>query len=413
MISIVMALVQPAQAQIASGGGSTLFRSDAAGVRIEPQFEPRPIQLGPIQADVRLTTQAVVDSNIFKTPRNETSEAYIVAMPSVRMVGSFGLHRVNFSASGDLKRYARTTRENNETFDISLGGQADLGPETRMTWRTQYAREVESRGSAGVNDVDIEAGEADIIQSAWSARTSFGRLTVATSAGIVRRSYKPLLLATGKTLDQSFRDTRTWSVGPRANFALTPATAIFVSGAATKNTSVNRALSTLRDSSSFALLGGLRTESDGLIIGEVGIGWRGQNFQNPLFKGYRGFTYDVTLDWYPTPLVSFRLQGGQDVANSGLASVGGILRRSTTLNGYYDPLRKLRLNIGIDYQRDVYREIGLVTNTYTNSLTARYLIGRQLSASSFIRLQWKDTSNRLQLGGYTSVAGGLAVTGNL
>jgi hypothetical protein len=272
---------------------------------------------------------------------------------------------------------------------------------------------VEPRASAGINLVQAGPAELQLLQSSLTASTDFGRLGLAVSASLVQRTFQPLLLKAGGKLDQSFRDTRSVSIAPRASFGVAPGAGVFVAGSAVRTTSLDRQLATQRDSSGYTLLAGVRTETEGLIVGEIGLGWRGQSYRNPAFRNFSGFTYDATVDWYPTRLFSVRIQLGQDIVNSGLPTVAGILRRSVAVNAYYDPLRNLRFSLALDREHDEFREIGFSTNTITATLTSRYQIGRHLTVSAYGRLQARGTSDSNRLEGYDSVALGVAVTGAL
>ncbi len=407
------ALAVPAHAQIASGGDTVLFRSDAAGVRIEPQYEPRPLQWGPLLADLRLTARLVVDSNILRTSNGGADDVYFELAPSMRVLGSFGPHTATFSARASAKRFSRLVAQNNETVELLYTGRVDLGAGSFAQWRTLYAREIEPRASAGINLVQAGPAELQLLQSALTASTDFGRLGLAVSAGVVQRTFQPLVLKAGGKLDQSFRDTRSISIAPRASFGVAPGAGVFVAGSAVRTTSLDRQLTVLRDSTGYTLLAGVRTETEGLIVGEVGIGWRRQNYSNPVFRNFGGFTYDATVDWYPTRLISARVQLGQDIVNSGLPTVAGILRRSVAVNAYYDPLRNLRFSLALGREHDEFREIDFSTNTVSATLAGRYQIGRHLTVSAYGRVETRDTSDSNRLGGYDSVAIGVAVTGAL
>lgn len=413
VLAALAALAMPAQAQIASGGDTVLFRSDAAGVRIEPQYEPRPLQWGPLLADLRLTARSVVDSNVLRTSTSRADDIYFELAPSVRILGSFGPHTATFSARASVKRFSRLVAQNNETVELLYAGRVDLGAGAFARWRTVYAREIEPRASAGVNIVQAGPAELQLLQSAFTASTDFGRLGVAVSAGVAQRTFQPLVLRAGGRLDQSFRDTRSISIAPRASLGVAPGASVFVAGSAVRTTSLDRRLSALRDSTGYTLLAGVRTETEGLVVGEIGIGWRGQSYRNPAFRNFSGFTYDATVDWYPTRLVSARVQLGQDIVNSGLPTVAGILRRNVAVNAYYDPLRNLRFSLALAREHDEFREIGFSTNTVTATLSGRYQIGRHLTVSAYGRVENRDTSDNSRLGGYDGVAVGVAVTGAL
>ena len=412
VIIALLVIAEPATAQIASGGDTTLFKSDAAGVRSEPQFAARAISFGPWLADLRLTAAAIADSNVFRAASNRESDVKLTVSPTANLVGSFGADRVTLTAEADLTRHANVATENSETFALTAGGLFDFGPNASATARLRYAHEVETRGQAGSNIVNAGPAEVRRFEGAESFRAAFGRLTIALGVGYVEQRYAPLTLRSGGSIDQSFRNTRIFSLTPRANFALSPDTSFFVATGATKTKSIRRDV-TLRDATGYRLLAGVRSESNGLVIGEVGVGWRRQNYKNPLLKDFGGFTYDVTLDWYPTQLVSLRLQGGQDITNSGLTTVAGIERRTTAFKVYYDPLRRLRLTFALDYDRDRYREIGVGTRSTTAALTSRYLISPRFSVSGYLRYQSKTSSDAATLPGYRAASAGFALTGSL
>ncbi|WP_293882182.1 outer membrane beta-barrel protein [Sphingomonas sp.] len=402
-----------ARAQIMSGGDGILFRSDVAGARLEPQYEPRPVVLGPLIADLRVTTQAGFESNVFNTADKRKSDAVFAIAPSFRILGSFGPHSATFSARANIRRFTKLMSENSETIDLIYGGRLEFGDGAEGIWATQYARDIETRGSSGTNVIGAGPAELRLLRASWTARSDFGRIGVSTTGSVVQRTYQPLKLTRGGLLDQSFRDTRAISIAPRANLAIAPTLSVFVAGSATKTNSLGSNPAISRDASRYALLAGARAEINGLIIGEIGLGYRGQRYGNPQFKNLSGFTYDATVDWYPTALLSIRVQAGRDIVNSGLTTVAGIDRRNAGLNIYYDPLRALRFSLAVDRERDNFRELSLRTTTDTTVLTGRYSFGPHLSASAYGRLQGKSSSDSKRLSGFHSVSLGVALTGNL
>lgn len=403
----------PARAQVASGGDTTLFRSDAAGVRVEPGFEASPLTLGPLVADIKLATQTAYQSNVRRTEAGAVGDVVFALTPSLRISSQFGSHTAAVSARANIRRYARLASENAETLDLTFSGRIDLGHQSHATFRTQYARDVEPRGSSGVNMLTAGLSRFQLLQSSYAVGTEFGPLGVSAAGGVVERTYLPLDRTAGGVIDQSFRDTRTFLVAPRISYSVASVASVFIGGSATANRSLNRAADARRDSNGYAILGGVRSDSRELIVGEIGVGWRGQTYRNPAFIDYRGLTYDATVDWYPTRLVSLRLAAGQDIVNSGVAQVAGIVRRNLGLTAYYDPLRRLRLSVELGQEHDRYREIGLTTDTNTLVLTGRYLVNRHLTASAFGRYDTRNSSRQASLTGFSGFAIGFGLTGGL
>ena len=400
-------------AQITSAGDTVLFRSDVAGTRVEPQYQATPLVIGPMLATIALTARLATDSNIFRTAENARHDAYLEAIPSVGIAARFGAHTATLSARAATRRFARFSSENRNAVDVAYGGQIDLGPPSTASFRTTYGRESEQRGSAGLNLVAAGPAELQRIESSASVSTEFRRLGVSASVGIARRSYDALRPANSPAISQAFRDIKALRVGSRVNFRAGPAATIFASGAANRTQSIERSQGQLRDATGYTLLAGLRSDTESLIVGEVGIGWRGQNYRNPAFRDFAGLTYDATVDWYPTRLVSVRVQAGQEIVNSNFANVAGIVRRSVGATFFYDPLRKLRFVFALNRELDDYRELGLSTQTTSAGLTGNYQIGRRVDVNAFGRIISKGSSNVRLVERYASFAFGIGLTGKL
>lgn len=408
-----LACARPAAAQIASGGDSVLFRSDAAGVRIEPQFLNPPLTIGPFQTSLGLTARSVADSNVFRTAQETTSDVYVEIAPSAQILARFGPHSATFSARSATRRYARLTTENRDVFDLTYRGQFVLSSTSDAQLRAGFSREIEQRGAAGVNLVSTGPPQFEQLQTSAAIGKEFGRLAISAAGAFTRRTYNPLRFRGGAGLDQSFRDTQTFRAGARASYGVTTSAAVFLSGSASQTQSINRAQGPVRDASGYTVLAGIRSETNGLVIGEIGIGWRGQSFRNAQFRDFGGLTYDATVDWYPTRLISLRAQAGQEIVNSGFVNVAGIVRNSLSARVYYDPLRQMRFILSLDRDRDAFREFRFSTSTVTASLTGRYQIGRHVDVSAYGRLQARASSNRSRIEDYNSVAFGVAITGAL
>lgn len=400
-------------AQSVSAGETVLFRSDVAGVRVEPQYQATPLAIGPVLATIALTARFASDSNIFRTSKNVREDVYLEAVPSVGLAARFGAHTATLTARAAARRYTRFSTENRSAVDVAYGGRIDLGPPSALSFRTTYGRESEQRGSAGLNFVTAGPAEVQKIESSAAISTEFRRLGVSASASIARRSYSALQTAKGAALSQAFRDAKALRVGSRINFKVAPSATIFASGSANRTQSLNRSQGQLRDATGYTVLAGLRSDTESLIVGEVGIGWREQNYRNPAFRDFAGLTYDATVDWYPTRLVSVRVQAGQEIVNSNFASVAGIVRRSVGATFFYDPLRKLRFVFALNHDLDDYRELGISTQTTTAGLTGNYQIGRRVDVSAFGRIISKKSSNVRFVDEYDSVAVGIGLTGKI
>lgn len=413
VLACALLFTQPLQAQISSGGEGALFRSDAAGTRVEQPYAPKPIRIGPLIAEAGATLRAAGDSNVRSSAVASRSELVLVAQPFFRARSDRPMNAFGIDVRGRFTRFSSTTRENSDEYEARVFSRIDFTDQSELSGRIGLARQVEERGEAGLNNPLSEPISFRLAQSALAGKAEFGRLQIRAGLTTARRDYAALRLVGGTLIDQSFRDTRSLAISARAAYQILPGGSVFVGGAVNDTISLKPRSGLARDATGEVILAGIRADLGALVVGEIGAGWRRQTYKNPLFSDYNGPTYDATIDWYPTPLISFRVQAGQDFINSGIPGVPGILTRELRLKVFHDPLRNLRFGVALLHQRDRYRELKLRTNTFTTEVSGEYIFGPRLTATAFVRHRDRQSTDAVTVTGYGRTVAGVSLTGYL
>jgi hypothetical protein len=400
-----------ASAQTTTGGSGELFREDVAGTRIEPAFSPVPIRLGGLLADVRLSEDIRFETNVLNDGANPRSDMSLALEPLVGVRSNWGRHSLSLNARARLQRYNAVKSENRDTFDLRLAGRLDAEAPSAFSGTLRYSREAEDRGSGGNNLTGVGPSFLHILDAHAGGRTQFGKIGLEVSGEALERRYEELRGVGVTRLDQSFRDMRTITLAPRSVVPITPVTALFFSSKVSRSESIAPRPGARRDATGTSVLAGVRLEGAGLIAAEVGFGWRTHNYDLTRFRDYSGLTWDCTFDWYPTQLLSFRLQAGQDFRNSGLLQVPAILVRSVSLTGYYDIKRNVRLKLSIEDDHERYREIGLTTNTATATVSGEYSFSPRIAARLFLRYRDRASTDASRIAAYDGLTTGFSLTG--
>lgn len=413
----LLAVGTPALAQSDTGsalyGDGPLFRSDVAGVRIEPQFAPRRIEIGTLAVSPTLAMRVTANSNVFNVPDAASSDVSAIVAPSLRVQTNWARHELVFDSGAAITRFADLGREDSEEFNLGLSGRYDVDDRTSVLARTGYARRIEARGTGGINRLDGEPSAYTEFVSGISARGTIGDLRLLSGLSVTRLRYDAISLVGGGRFDQSFRNSRIYSASTRAELPLRTAIDLLLLMRFSQTDAPGPLPVLSRDARGTALLAGLRAELSNLLITEVSAGWRERRYTQPIFRDYNGLAYEVKFDWYPTPLMSFRISSGQDFENSGLIGAAGVLARNTRLTAYYEPVRSARITASIEHQRDRYIDLPVATRTILCSLRAEQRFNPRISSAAFISYRDRSTTNDELVAGYSGFVAGLSLIGNL
>lgn len=386
-----------------------LARSDVAGGRIEPAFQPRAIPIGPLFAQAGVSVVGGYESNVFNRP-DARADAALNLAPRLLLQADLPRHELSFAATGSFRRFARLESENSEEFDLRGKGQFDLAEQQAISGSIEYAREIEPRSSAGSFANAAEPVSFRRFAAQIEARLALGRLRLVPQLDYRRTDYSPLELEGGGEASQSFRDTRTLQGKIAIEYDFTGLLSGFVAGTATDVDSTKAPAAQQRDSRGYSALAGLRGDISPVIFGEVGVGYQSRSYRLPRYRDFAGITFSADLQWYVTPLLTLRAQAQQVFENSGRPEVAGILSDKVTISAYYDPLRNLRLSASGSFVYNKYREVD--TRAYRKSarLQAQYLINRGLSIGSYLSFLRQDVRGQAIVNEFTSFGAGVGMT---
>ena len=384
-------------------------RTDVAGMRSEPQLTPRPLQVGSFRLDASLSTIAAYETNVLRR-RNPEGDASLSIVPQVRLSNTVDNFGVQVGASGLIRRYVSMARENLEEGVVDAAVSTRLGQDSSLRLTGSYGREAETRGISAVTDNAAEPVTFTTLATGLRADFSFGALRLSPSANYLERSYSALQLEDGTTLDQSFRDTRNYGGGLAIGYELSPLLVTFVEGGFTKVESTDPLPNLRRDSERLTLTAGVRGEVTPLVIAEVHAGYRQTNYDLARFRDVSGATFGANVQWFATPLMSFRLVAVQEPINSGRADVAGILSSRIAASAFYDPLRNLRLSTTVSFAYNDYRDVDTVAKRAGLKMQAQYMLGPQMSVGAFFDVIRQNVSGTQLVTPSTALTAGLGFT---
>jgi len=383
-------------------------RPDVAGMRSEGDYKSEPIVAGPVEINASLATIAVYQSNALNQ-NVEQDDVSLTLTPRLSARTLSDRVQFQFGATGIFRRYASLQTENSEEFDLNASLNTQLSQGNSFTINSSLNRESEMRNSVGS---DVNAAEpVDSTRFSIGAGTTFafGNLRVSPSVRYAERSYDSVALIGGGEQDQSFRDTRRIEGGLSLGYQLSPLLSVFTAGSYEELESTNAAPGAQRDSSNFNIVAGVRGELTSLVIAEIAAGYRKLNYDLARYRDTGGATFRANVQWFATPLVSFRLQATQTFLNGGNADVGGILSSRFQASAYYDPLRNLRLASTITYIKNDFRDVDTESDRASFRLQAQYFLNRNIAIGGYATLTRQDVSGTARVNSFTGFTTGIGV----
>lgn len=386
-----------------------LDRNDVAGGRLEPDYSPRPVVVGPLLAEPSVSMVGGFQTNLFNRPDAQAAASATVN-PALKLRTNASRHELRFSAMGALRRYSRYTTENSEQYTLEAGGRFDLGARQAIRLSAQYAQLIEPRSSVGSVPDAAEPVSFRRLSADVGAGFAFGAFRVVPRLRYEQLDYNAVDRTGGGSADQSFRDTRTVGGELRLEYEFSGLLSGFAAASYDDVASTSAPAALQRDSRDYTVVAGLRGELSPVISGEASIGYRSRDYDQPAYRDFSGVTFRADLQWYVTPLLTLRAQARRDFRNSGARTVGGILTDTITLSAYYDPLRNLRLALDAGLERGDFGDVDTRTWCKSFRLRAQYRLNRSLSIGAYLGVLRQDVSGAPLVNPFTSFSAGLGVT---
>jgi hypothetical protein len=381
------------------------YRKDVAGERSQPLFDPLGVRLGSFLARTDGDVDIGYNSNLYGRASNVVGDGFVKFRPSARLASDWGRHSVELSARAEVTRFTKEKSQNTGEYWLHAGGLMEFGDRLTIRPNLDYSREAQPRGSA-TNSLTVGTPLYD--------RTFAGNVGAAYDGGLFsaellvayrQERFEPIRID-GAEVSQEIRDVD--GIGGRATllYKVSPSISALVQAVADDTHNPHAELTDLRRAHGYALLGGIRIDPNGMIAGQLAIGFR-RRFFDGSDTSSKGLTYDVRLQWYPTELLTVALKADQQFRNSGILAASAVLSDKQSIDVAYEMYRDLIFHL--EASRDVsnYRDVKARTDLKGIGLRATYTSRRMLQLSAFLRYETSSTNKPLLTTQYDALRAGV------
>jgi hypothetical protein len=373
---------QSLQGSLAQDAVSNFSRDRNISVRQRPrpEYDMGGHRSGAFMVSPTVTGAAEYNDNIYGTAVRKTDDVIFRVTPRVDAQSTWSRHLLAAFATATVNKYAEQSDE--DTTDWSLGAQARLDMVRGSFFQAgaDTAKLTEPRTSS--NTALASAAPVRFQQTAafLGVVHELNRLRLSARGDVRRFNYEDGRTAGGVVIDQDERDRATKSLNGRADYAVSPATAVFVQVTGNwrdYNNVPARALD--RTSNGYELLAGANFELSNVMRGELGVGYLSQSFDDARFSKIDGFGMRGQLEWFPTQLTTLTATAARSVEDAGIAGASGYLSTNLGLQVDHELLRNIILTGQVSHGNDAYQGVDRTDKRLTLGASVSYMMNRRLA----------------------------------
>ncbi len=366
------------------------------GIRVAPSLI---LQAG---ADATI----LYDSNVYNDELTKRDDTVGILQPSFKLGTDLPRHAFALLGSAEIRRYFNTTDEDSEQFEVKGQSLFDLGSRMTFSAEAAIAEKIEPRGTAGdLFNTDSPVRYTEKKVAAEFARSG-GTLELIL-AGVLAKQTFDNSSKDGVPIDLGYRDAVIRQASVRTNYQLSPNIAVYaqLSG---NQVDYSEQTALPRNSSGYALLGGLHYQITALVDLEGAVGYIHQNFDDPLTDAAKGINYQLKANWTPAPYWKLTAAGQRSVDPSPLSTVPAIIRSDFELTAQRAVSDRILVEATVAYVNEDYRTTTRVDKRYIASAAVLVRITERIGASVHAGYRKQDSADLGE--SYDGVSAGLTLS---
>lgn len=354
-------------------------RNIAVTERIPPEYEPRGLRWGVF--DVAPSVDIDVDSNdnIYYAPVNEVSDTYSAITPRVRITSDWGRHQLAASLRSTFMNYADNDNLNTTSWEAALSGRLDIHGRSNLFAGINYSDAFEALYDPSAQTIATNLAKP-IEYKATVANAGFvaegNRLRFVGQATLTDLKYENAITLGGVVIPQGNRDLTQVNYSARADYALSPDTAIYAIWVGNTRNYDDQAVN--RDSDGYDAAIGASFDLTNLIRGEAQIGYQQQTYDNPLFPKVDGVSFAANVQYFPTQLLTVWADTARTIQETPQIGASSYTSTASRIGADYELLRTLVLSASYGYTTDEYNGVDRTDDRTNLWLGAKYLVNRHV-----------------------------------
>ncbi len=371
---------------VATDTASNFARDRNVSVRERPRpgYDALGIRTGAFLIYPRLDANVYYDDNIYATPSDTTSDVVYQIEPQVTVSSNWNRNALSLFAGSVISRYGDHGTENTDTYQVGGNGRLDVVRGTSLSGGGDYQYLAEPRTSptaptAAAKPVRYDLGEFNV-----GGVSELNRLRLVLRVNYQNYNYMNTVTTGGAPLIQNTRDRDQWAETVRAEYAISPDTAVYVAGILNQvnyklvTPSFTGAAPFQRNSTGYTAAVGANFDLTNVIRGEVQVGYLTQSYNDPRFKDTGSVALSAAVDWFPTQMTTVNITANRNVQEAVVVGSSGFVATNVGVRIDHELLRNIILTAQGGYGRDDYRGVDRKDDLYNAGLSATYFMNHNI-----------------------------------
>jgi hypothetical protein len=379
----VLALSAAAWGAQAAAQSTSAFERDrnvSVRERPHPEYVADGLPAGGFTLYPRATIDGEWNDNIFAVETGEDSDFIYRFRPELRLSSNWSRHSLGAFARASVNRYTDFTSEDSTDWNLGTDGRVDVVGNSYLFGNVQFGRFTEARTSQGVPGNAAEPVQYDLFGGAFGAVQELNRLRFTERLDVNTFDYDRVARVGGGSLDLNDRDRTVTVASGRAEYAVSPATAIFVSGA-WNNRDYDVTSVPSRDSDGYVIGVGANFDLTNLMRGEVELGYLHQNYKDPAVDDVSGLAVRGKVDWFPTQLTTVSFDADRSAQDTGVGGSAGYISTSGGVQVDHELLRNVILTARAGFTNNDFQGVDREDDVWSAGVGANYLMNRNVGFS--------------------------------
>lgn len=385
-------------ASIEAQGSFQRNRNTSVRDRPRPEYDALGLRAGSFLVFPKAELTQGYEDNLFAAETNGTDDAVTSFVPSVSAESQWSRHALRAQLQANIFQYWKNTNQNNSSYSATTSGRLDVVRGTSVTGGLSYQHLVEPRTSASSPFDARDPVEFDATGADAGFTREVNRLRI--SGGVHYRGYrfKDVRSVGGPIINQSYRDNDSWEESARIDYAISPALAIYATGLHNSWSFKDPARpgDRDRDANGYQVAAGADFELTNLIRGQVQAGYLKQNFKDPLVADSTGLALLGQVEYFPTQLLTVRVNVERTVQATGVFGAAGIVHGALGGQADYELLRNLIVTARAQRVWDKYNGLDREDDIWTATLGLNYLVNRRLGVNFAYNFYDQNSSGALR-----------------
>lgn len=364
--------------------------------RERPEYSALGLRAGAFQVFPRADVSFNTIDNVFATDTDKKSDTYFDVSPSIAVRSDWSRHSVNLDASLISRKYSDYSSENYDNWRVAGSGRLDVGSDSSISGGVESKRDHITRDQISFPTSGAEPVATTTTDGFLRGVYQANRLRLLGNVVLAKVSFGDIASKTGGTLDQSSRDFDSSTFTLRADYALSPDTAVFAEARQLTSKYDTKVSGLSRDSKQTEALLGANFDLTSLVRGEIGVGYLRREYDDPNFRTISGTAVRGAIEYFPTPLTTVTLTVRSSVEDSILAQAGGYLSLYGSARVDHELLRNVLLYASVGKEKDDFRGVDREDDITDFGLGATYLINHYLGISGGFTHRERDSSGSIK-----------------